>query len=71
MYLEKGWENGEKKKKGDIRREFDSWKPAMRLPWRDMHTSLHGSMHRMQRVQLPAGARNLLGLLGIVSLLKD
>ena len=26
--LGKGWENGEKKKKDDIRRELESWKPA-------------------------------------------
>jgi hypothetical protein len=26
--LVKGWENGEKKKKNDIRQELDSWKPA-------------------------------------------
>ena len=26
--LGKGWENGEKKKKDDIRRELNSWKPA-------------------------------------------
>jgi hypothetical protein len=26
--LGKGWENGEKKKKDDIRRELDNWKPA-------------------------------------------
>ena len=26
--LGKGWENGEKKKKDDIRRELESWKPV-------------------------------------------
>ena len=26
--LGKGWENGEKKKKDDIRQELESWKPA-------------------------------------------